>query len=112
MLLLDEPTNHLDAESVDWLEQFLQRYPGNGGRHYPRSLLLGQRSRVILELDRGNGMPYKGNYSDWLQQKQERLVMEQKGEESRAKALKKELEWSRQNSQSTPSQEQGSFGPF
>src|SRR5674476_309382 len=97
MLLLDEPTNHLDAESVDWLEQFLKRYPGTvvAITHY--RYFLDNAAEWILELDRGVGMPYKGNYSAWLEQKQERLSQEQKGEESRAKALKKELEWSRQN---------------
>ncbi len=97
MLLLDEPTNHLDAESVDWLEQFLQRYPGTVVAITHDRYFLDNAAEWILELDRGSGIPYKGNYSDWLMQKQERLVQEQKGEESRAKALKKELEWSRQN---------------
>ena len=97
MLLLDEPTNHLDAESVDWLEQFLQRYPGTVVAITHDRYFLDNAAEWILELDRGSGIPYKGNYSAWLEQKQERLVQEQKGEESRAKALKKELEWSRQN---------------
>ena len=97
MLLLDEPTNHLDAESVDWLEQFLQRYPGTVVAITHDRYFLDNAAEWILELDRGSGIPYKGNYSDWLEQKQARLVQEQKGEESRAKALKKELEWSRQN---------------
>ncbi len=97
MLLLDEPTNHLDAESVDWLEQFLQRYSGTVVAITHDRYFLDNAAEWILELDRGNGIPYKGNYSDWLTQKQERLVQENKGEESRAKALKKELEWSRQN---------------
>jgi len=97
MLLLDEPTNHLDAESVDWLEQFLQRYPGTVVAITHDRYFLDNAAEWILEMDRGSGIPYKGNYSDWLQQKQDRLVQEQKGEESRAKALKKELEWSRQN---------------
>src|SRR5450830_1762334 len=97
MLLLDEPTNHLDAESVDWLEQFLARYPGTVVAITHDRYFLDNAAEWILELDRGNGMPYKGNYSSWLEQKQERLAQEQKGEESRAKALKKELEWSRQN---------------
>ncbi len=97
MLLLDEPTNHLDAESVDWLEQFLQRYPGTVVAITHDRYFLDNAAEWILELDRGSGIPYKGNYSDWLDQKQARLVLEQKGEESRAKALKKELEWSRQN---------------
>ena len=97
MLLLDEPTNHLDAESVDWLEQFLQRYPGTVVAIPHDRYFLDNAAEWILELDRGHGIPYKGNYSDWLTQKQARLESEQKGEESRAKALKKELEWSRQN---------------
>ena len=97
MLLLDEPTNHLDAESVDWLEQFLQRYSGTVVAITHDRYFLDNAAEWILEMDRGSGIPYKGNYSDWLQQKQDRLVQEQKGEESRAKALKKELEWSRQN---------------
>ena len=97
MLLLDEPTNHLDAESVEWLEQFLHRYPGTVVAITHDRYFLDNVAEWILELDRGSGIPYKGNYSSWLEQKQERLVQEQKGEESRAKALKKELEWSRQN---------------
>ena len=97
MLLLDEPTNHLDAESVDWLEQFLQRYPGTVVAITHDRYFLDNAAEWILELDRGHGIPYKGNYSDWLTQKQARLESEQKGEESHAKALKKELEWSRQN---------------
>ena len=97
MLLLDEPTNHRDAESVDWLEQFLQRYPGTVVAITHDRYFLDNAAEWILELDRGHGIPYKGNYSDWLTQKQARLESEQKGEESRAKALKKELEWSRQN---------------
>ena len=97
MLLLDEPTNHLDAESVDWLEQFLQRYPGTVVAITHDRYFLDNAAEWILELDRGSGSPYNGNYSDWLSQKQARLEAEQKGEEARAKALKKELEWSRQN---------------
>ena len=97
MLLLDEPTNHLDAESVDWLEQFLLRYPGTVVAITHDRYFLDNAAEWILELDRGAGIPYKGNYSAWLAQKQERLTQEQKGEESRAKALKKELEWARQN---------------
>ncbi|SHF81411.1 sulfate-transporting ATPase [Lampropedia hyalina DSM 16112] len=97
MLLLDEPTNHLDAESVDWLEQFLHRYPGTVVAITHDRYFLDNAAEWILELDRGHGIPYKGNYSDWLSQKQTRLEAEQKGEEARAKALKKELEWVRQN---------------
>ena len=97
MLLLDEPTNHLDAESVDWLEQFLHRFPGTVVAITHDRYFLDHAAEWILELDRGHGIPYKGNYSTWLDQKQARLESEQKGEEARAKALKKELEWVRQN---------------
>ncbi|RMX00970.1 energy-dependent translational throttle protein EttA [Allofranklinella schreckenbergeri] len=97
MLLLDEPTNHLDAESVDWLEQFLQRFSGTVVAITHDRYFLDNAAEWILELDRGHGIPYKGNYSEWLTQKQARLEAEQKGEEARAKALKKELEWVRQN---------------
>ena len=93
MLLLDEPTNHLDAESVDWLEQFLQRFPGTVVAITHDRYFLDNAAEWILELDRGHGIPWKGNYSSWLDQKQNRLEQEKKGEESRAKALKKELEW-------------------
>ena len=97
MLLLDEPTNHLDAESVDWLEQFLHRFTGTVVAITHDRYFLDNAAEWILELDRGHGIPYKGNYSDWLIQKGNRLEAEQKGEEARAKALKKELEWVRQN---------------
>jgi len=97
MLLLDEPTNHLDAESVDWLEQFLSRYPGTVVAITHDRYFLDNAAEWILELDRGHGIPWKGNYSTWLSQKQDRLEKEQKGEEALSKALKKELEWVRQN---------------
>ncbi len=97
MLLLDEPTNHLDAESVDWLEQFLKRFPGTVVAITHDRYFLDNAAEWILELDRGSGIPWKGNYSSWLEQKQDRLVQEQKGEDARAKTLKKELEWARQN---------------
>ncbi len=97
MLLLDEPTNHLDAESVDWLEQFLARFSGTVVAITHDRYFLDNAAEWILELDRGRGIPWKGNYSSWLSQKGDRLEQEQKGEEARAKALKKELEWSRQN---------------
>ena len=97
MLLLDEPTNHLDAESVDWLEQFLSRFSGTVVAITHDRYFLDNAAEWILELDRGHGIPWKGNYSTWLEQKEARLVQEQKGEEARAKALKKELEWARQN---------------
>lgn len=97
MLLLDEPTNHLDAESVHWLEQFLQRFPGTVVAITHDRYFLDNAAEWILELDRGHGIPYKGNYSSWLEQKTARLEQEKKGEEARAKALKKEMEWIRQN---------------
>jgi sulfate-transporting ATPase len=97
MLLLDEPTNHLDAESVEWLEVFLKRYPGTVVAITHDRYFLDNAAEWILELDRGNGIPWKGNYSTWLEQKGDRLAQEQKSEEAHAKALKKELEWSRQN---------------
>ncbi len=97
MLLLDEPTNHLDAESVEWLEQFLARFPGTVVAITHDRYFLDNAAEWILELDRGSGIPWKGNYSTWLDQKTNRLTQEKKGEEARAKALKKELEWVRQN---------------
>jgi energy-dependent translational throttle protein EttA len=97
MLLLDEPTNHLDAESVDWLEQFLQRFPGTVVAITHDRYFLDNAAEWILELDRGLGIPYKGNYSTWLFQKEERLEQEQKTEDARTKAMKKELEWVRSN---------------
>ncbi|MDQ6684708.1 MAG: energy-dependent translational throttle protein EttA [Pseudomonadota bacterium] len=97
MLLLDEPTNHLDAESVDWLEQFLARFPGTVVAITHDRYFLDNAAEWILELDRGSGIPYKGNYSTWLEQKEARLEQEQKSEDARTKAMKKELEWVRQN---------------
>jgi energy-dependent translational throttle protein EttA len=97
MLLLDEPTNHLDAESVDWLEQFLLRFPGTVVAITHDRYFLDNAAEWILELDRGAGIPYKGNYSLWLEQKEQRLEQEQKTEDARTKAMKKELEWVRQN---------------
>jgi energy-dependent translational throttle protein EttA len=97
MLLLDEPTNHLDAESVDWLEQFLTRYSGTVVAVTHDRYFLDNAAEWILELDRGQGIPWKGNYSDWLDQKSQRLKMEESTESSRQKALTKELEWVRQN---------------
>jgi sulfate-transporting ATPase len=97
MLLLDEPTNHLDAESVDWLEQFLQRFGGTVVAITHDRYFLDNAAEWILELDRGLGIPYKGNYSEWLLQKEQRLEQEQKTEDARAKAMKKELEWVRSN---------------
>jgi sulfate-transporting ATPase len=97
MLLLDEPTNHLDAESVDWLEQFLARFSGTVVAITHDRYFLDNAAEWILELDRGHGIPYKGNYSTWLEQKEARLATEQRTEDARTKAMKKELEWARQN---------------
>ena len=97
MLLLDEPTNHLDAESVDWLELFLQRFPGTVVAITHDRYFLDNAAEWILELDRGHGIPYKGNYSHWLEQKDTRLGQEQRTEDARSKAMKKELEWARSN---------------
>ncbi len=97
MLLLDEPTNHLDAESVDWLEQFLHRFPGTVVGVTHDRYFLDNAAEWILELDRGSGIPWKGNYSSWLEQKQQRLKQEESSESARQKALKKELDWVRQN---------------
>ena len=95
MLLLDEPTNHLDAESVEWLEQFLQRFPGTVVAVTHDRYFLDNAAEWILELDRGRGIPWKGNYSSWLEQKQNRLAGEESAESARQKALKRELEWVR-----------------
>ncbi|SDQ62039.1 energy-dependent translational throttle protein EttA [Paraburkholderia tuberum] len=97
MLLLDEPTNHLDAESVEWLEQFLTRFPGTVVAVTHDRYFLDNAAEWILELDRGHGIPWKGNYSSWLDQKEERLKQEEASESARQKAIKKELEWVRQN---------------
>src|SRR5690242_17731470 len=97
MLLLDEPTNHLDAESVEWLEQFLQKFPGTVIAVTHDRYFLDNAAEWILELDRGYGIPWKGNYSSWLEQKEQRLATEAKQEAGRIKAMQKELEWVRQN---------------
>jgi sulfate-transporting ATPase len=97
MLLLDEPTNHLDAESVEWLEHFLQRFPGTVVAITHDRYFLDNAAEWILELDRGMGIPWKGNYSDWLDQKERRLELEQKKEDARIKAMKEELKWVRAN---------------
>ncbi len=97
MLLLDEPTNHLDAESVDWLEQFLVRYPGTVVAVTHDRYFLDNAAEWILELDRGHGIPWKGNYTSWLEQKEARLETESKQEAARIKTMKHELEWVRQN---------------
>src|SRR5438874_6937577 len=95
MLLLDEPTNHLDAESVEWLEQFLQKFPGTVIAVTHDRYFLDNAAEWILELDRGEGIPWKGNYSSWLEQKQQRLATEEKIESKRQKTLQRELEWVR-----------------
>jgi sulfate-transporting ATPase len=97
MLLLDEPTNHLDAESVEWLEQFLTRFPGTVVAVTHDRYFLDNAAEWILELDRGHGIPWKGNYSSWLEQKEARLEQEQKQVDAHMKAMKQELEWVRQN---------------
>lgn len=97
MLLLDEPTNHLDAESVEWLEQFLHRFLGTVVAVTHDRYFLDNAAEWILELDRGEGIPWKGNYFSWLDQKEKRLEQEKRQQESRAKAIKHELEWVRQN---------------
>jgi sulfate-transporting ATPase len=97
MLLLDEPTNHLDAESVDWLEQFLQKFPGTVVAVTHDRYFLDNAAQWILELDRGHGIPWKGNYSSWLEQKEARLALEAKQEAARIKAMQTELAWVRSN---------------
>lgn len=97
MLLLDEPTNHLDAESVEWLEQFLHKFPGTVVAVTHDRYFLDNAAEWILELDRGHGIPWKGNYSSWLEQKEARLKQEEASESARQKTIKKELEWVRQN---------------
>jgi len=97
MLLLDEPTNHLDAESVEWLEIFLKRFPGTVVAITHDRYFLDNAAEWILELDRGRGIPYQGNYSTWLDQKEQRLELEQRTEDARTKAMKRELEWVRKN---------------
>lgn len=97
MLLLDEPTNHLDAESVEWLEHFLQEFPGTVVAVTHDRYFLDNVAEWILELDRGQGLPWKGNYSSWLEQKEARLALEARQESARVRAIKQELEWVRQN---------------
>jgi sulfate-transporting ATPase len=103
MLLLDEPTNHLDAESVEWLEQFLTRFPGTVVAVTHDRYFLDNAAEWILELDRGQGIPWKGNYSSWLEQKGARLETEQKQEDAHRKAMKQELEWVRQGAKARQS---------
>ena len=106
MLLLDEPTNHLDAESVEWLEQYLQRFPGTVVAVTHDRYFLDNAAEWILELDRGRGIPWKGNYSSWLDQKRQRLAQEEREESARQKALKRELEWVRPAPEGPAEQEQ------
>ncbi len=112
MLLLDEPTNHLDAESVDWLEQFLQRFSGTVVAITHDRYFLDNAAEWILELDRGSGIPYKGNYSSWLEQKEARLEQEQRTEDARTKAMKKELEWARANPKGRQAKSKGRLARF
>jgi len=112
MLLLDEPTNHLDAESVEWLEQFLQRFPGTVVAVTHDRYFLDNAAEWILELDRGRGIPWKGNYSSWLDQKQERLAQEEATETARQKALKKELEWVRSGTKGRQSKSKSRMARF
>jgi energy-dependent translational throttle protein EttA len=112
MLLLDEPTNHLDAESVEWLEQFLARFPGTVVAVTHDRYFLDNAAEWILELDRGRGIPWKGNYSSWLDQKQERLAQEEAAESARQKALKRELEWVRAGAKARQSKSKSRIARF
>jgi sulfate-transporting ATPase len=112
MLLLDEPTNHLDAESVEWLEQFLQRFPGTVVAVTHDRYFLDNAAEWILELDRGLGIPWKGNYSSWLDQKQARLTAEESAESARQKALKRELEWVRSSARGRHSKSKSRLSRF
>ena len=112
MLLLDEPTNHLDAESVEWLEHFLQRFPGTVVAITHDRYFLDNAAEWILELDRGMGIPWKGNYSDWLDQKEQRLEQEQKKEDARIKAMKEELKWVRSNAKGRQSKSKARLARF
>jgi sulfate-transporting ATPase len=112
MLLLDEPTNHLDAESVEWLEHFLQRFPGTVVAITHDRYFLDNAAEWILELDRGSGIPWKGNYSDWLDQKEKRLEVEQKSEDARMKAMKEELKWVRSNAKARQTKSKARLARF
>jgi sulfate-transporting ATPase len=112
MLLLDEPTNHLDAESVEWLEHFLQRFPGTVVAITHDRYFLDNAAEWILELDRGSGIPWKGNYSDWLDQKEKRLEQEQKTEDARMKAMKAELKWVRSNAKARQTKSKARLARF
>ena len=112
MLLLDEPTNHLDAESVDWLEQFLQKFPGTVVAVTHDRYFLDNAAEWILELDRGHGIPWKGNYSSWLDQKQRRLQLEQRTEDRRQKAMARELEWIRKSAKARQAKSQARINAY
>ena len=112
MLLLDEPTNHLDAESVGWLEQFLQKFPGTVIAVTHDRYFLDNAAEWILELDRGYGIPWKGNYSSWLEQKEERLAIEAKQEAARIKTIHKELEWVRSNAKARQAKSKARIARF
>ena len=112
MLLLDEPTNHLDAESVEWLEQFLQKFPGTVVAVTHDRYFLDNAAEWILELDRGRGIPWKGNYSSWLEQKDDRLKQEESSESARRKAIQRELEWVRQSAKGRQSKGKARLNRF
>ena len=112
MLLLDEPTNHLDAESVEWLEHFLQNFPGTVVAVTHDRYFLDNAAEWILELDRGRGSPWKGNYSSWLEQKDARLKQEESGEKARLKAIQRELEWVRQGAKGRQSKGKARLNRF
>jgi sulfate-transporting ATPase len=112
MLLLDEPTNHLDAESVEWLEHYLQRFPGTVVAITHDRYFLDNAAEWILELDRGRGIPWKGNYSSWLEQKEARLEQEEASESARRKALKRELEWVRAGTKGRQSKSKSRIARF
>ncbi|MEI6277066.1 MAG: energy-dependent translational throttle protein EttA [Prolixibacteraceae bacterium] len=112
ILLLDEPTNHLDAESIDWLEQHLQQYPGTVICITHDRYFLDNVAGWILELDRGEGIPWKGNYTSWLEQKQKRLEMEEKGVSKRRKTLERELEWVRMSPKARQAKSKARLGAY
>jgi sulfate-transporting ATPase len=112
LLLLDEPTNHLDAESVEWLEQYLQRFPGTVVAVTHDRYFLDNAAGWILELDRGHGIPWEGNYSSWLEQKEKRLQVEAKQEQARIKSMQAELEWVRQNPKGRQSKSKARLARF
>jgi sulfate-transporting ATPase len=112
ILLLDEPTNHLDAESVEWLEQYLQKFPGTVIAVTHDRYFLDNAAQWILELDRGYGIPWEGNYSSWLEQKEQRLEIEAKQEAARIKTMKKELEWVRQGAKARQAKSKARLARF